>query len=57
MGDGSTPVTNSLELAGRLYLAGKNYQLKVYAADGHLFAGEAFIAAVARDIQWFQRHR
>ena len=57
MDDRSTPVTNSLELAGRLYLAGKNYQLKVYAADGHLFADEAFIAAVARDIQWFQRHR
>ena len=57
MGDRSTPVTNSLGLAGRLYLAGKNYQLKVYATDDHLFAGEAFIAAVARDIQWFQRHR
>jgi dipeptidyl aminopeptidase/acylaminoacyl peptidase len=57
MSDGSVPVTNSLGLAGRLYLAGSKYQLKVYATDDHLFAGEAFIAAVARDIQWFQRHR
>ena len=56
-GDRSTPVTNSLELAGRLYVAGRSYQLKVHAADDHLFAGEMFKAAVARDIQWFQRHR
>jgi len=57
MGDRSAPVTNSLGLAGGLYLAGKIYQLKVYAEDDHLFAGEAFEEAVARDIQWFQRHR
>jgi dipeptidyl aminopeptidase/acylaminoacyl peptidase len=55
--DRSTPVTNSLELAGRLYIAGRSYQLKVHPGDEHLFAGEMFTAAVARDIQWFQRHR
>ena len=55
--DRSAPVANSLELAGRLYVAGRSYQLKVYAGEEHLFTGEMFKAAVARDIQWFQRHR
>jgi dipeptidyl aminopeptidase/acylaminoacyl peptidase len=56
-GDRSVPVTNSLGLAARLYLEDKIYQLKVYEADDHLFAGEAFVTAVEREIQWFRRHR
>ena len=55
--DRSTPVASSLELAGRLYAAGKQYQLKVYSADDHLFTGDDFAAAVARDIAWFHRYR
>ena len=55
--DRSAPVASSLELAGRLYFAGKHYQLKVYSAEDHLFTGDDFAAAVARDIAWFHRYR
>jgi dipeptidyl aminopeptidase/acylaminoacyl peptidase len=55
--DRSAPVESSLELADRLDVAGKTYQLKVHAGDDHLFTGEMFKAAVARDNQWFQRQR
>ncbi|MEP5568404.1 MAG: alpha/beta fold hydrolase [Halioglobus sp.] len=55
--DQATPVSSSLELAARLYLADGVYQLNVVPGEEHLFIGEAFSAAVARDVQWFQRHR
>ena len=57
LGDQTTPVTSSLELAARLYLADRVYQLKVVPGEDHLFTGEALSAAVARDVQWFRRHR
>ncbi len=57
LGDQATPVANALELAARLYLAGGGYQLKIIPGEDHLFTGEAFSAAVARDVQWFRRHR
>lgn len=57
LADQTTPVTSSLELAGRLYLADGVYQLKVVPGEDHLFTGETFSAAVARDVQWFRHHR
>jgi dipeptidyl aminopeptidase/acylaminoacyl peptidase len=57
LGDQSATVTSSLELAGRLYTEGRRYQLKVYSANDHLFSGDNFTAAVARDIAWFERYR
>jgi len=55
--DQSTPASNSLQLADRLKLAGAGYQLKVHSGSEHLFTDKDFSAAVARDVQWFQRHR
>ncbi len=56
-GDASTPATASLELAARRYLADKVYQLKIYPGSDHLFTGQQFERAVARELAWFQRHR
>jgi dienelactone hydrolase len=55
-GDLSTPVQNSLEIAARLYIANKDYQLKLYPGEDHLFNGADFDAAVQRDLAWFQQH-
>ena len=56
-GDASTSAAASMDLAARLYLAGKNYQLKIYPGSDHLFTGENFATAVERDIAWFRAHR
>ena len=54
-GDRTTFVTGSLSVAAALYQSNKTYQLKVYPAQEHLFAGEDFEAAVERDVAWFNR--
>ena len=56
-GDGSTGVNSSLELAARLYMAGREYRLFIYDSDDHLFSGDDFEQAVERDVQWFTSHR
>jgi dipeptidyl aminopeptidase/acylaminoacyl peptidase len=56
-GDATTDVNGSLELAARLYLAGREYQLFLYDSDEHLFSGDDFDQAVERDLQWFESHR
>ena len=56
-GDGSTGVNGSLELAGRLYMARREYQLFLYDSEDHLFTGDDFEQAVERDLQWFAQHR
>jgi dipeptidyl aminopeptidase/acylaminoacyl peptidase len=56
-GDGSTGANGSLELAARLYMAGRKYQLFVYESDDHLFSGKDFELAVERDLRWFENHR
>lgn len=55
--DASTPAAASLDLAARMYLARRIYQLKIYPGSDHLFTGDQFEQAVARDLAWFQRHR
>ncbi|KAA1189122.1 alpha/beta fold hydrolase [Pseudohalioglobus sediminis] len=55
--DPTTPVAASLRLAAQLYLAGRDYQLMVYPGGDHLFTGEQFATAVARDLAWFERFR
>tara|TARA_R110002110_G_scaffold413729_1_gene641597 strand:+ start:85705 stop:86712 length:1008 start_codon:yes stop_codon:yes gene_type:complete len=55
--DEVTRVENSLEIAARLYLSAKHYQLRIYASDDHLFEGSDLDAAVARDMAWFNQHR
>lgn len=56
-GDTSTPAAASMDLAARLYLASKDYQLKIYPGSDHLFSGEQFSRAMERDIAWFEAHR
>ncbi len=56
-GDGSTPANGSMELAARLYLAKREYQLFVYDSDDHLFSGDDFKQAVERDLLWFETHQ
>lgn len=56
-GDGSTPANGSLDLAARLYIANREYQLFMYDSNDHLFSGDDFKQAVERDLQWFESHR
>ena len=45
-----------MDLAARMYLSGKVYQLKIYPGSDHLFTGEQFAEALERDIAWFRAH-
>ena len=56
-GDKSTLSQGSLELAGRLYMSNKKYQLFIYDSDAHLFDGDDFQQAVDRNLKWFESHR
>jgi dipeptidyl aminopeptidase/acylaminoacyl peptidase len=55
-GDGSIGATGSMELAARLYMAGREYQLFIYDSDDHLFSGSEFEQAVEHDLAWFRAH-
>lgn len=56
-GDSSTSVAISRELAAQIDKAGGKYQIKIYSGEDHLFTGQDFENAVARDVAWFERHR
>ncbi|RMA82511.1 alpha/beta hydrolase family protein [Umboniibacter marinipuniceus] len=55
--DPATAVENSIDLAGRLYQADKDYELYLYNGSDHLFRGETFNRAIERDQAFFIRAR
>ncbi len=54
-GDRTTPLSGSEHLQALLEGRGATVALEVYPSDEHLFSGEDFAAAVARDLAWFAR--
>ena len=52
-GDLTTPVAGSERLQAALAERGAQVALQLYPSDEHLFSGEDFAAAVARDLAWF----
>jgi dipeptidyl aminopeptidase/acylaminoacyl peptidase len=56
-GDATADANGSLELAARLYMGKREYQLFLYDSDDHLFSGDDFDRAIRRDLEWFGSHR
>ena len=51
--DATTPLSGSLAVAARLYMAGLPYGLYLYESDEHLFTGDDLRLAIERDLAWF----
>ena len=54
-GDRSTPSSGSAAIVHDLQARGITARLELYEGDDHLFAGQDFERAVARDLAWFAR--
>lgn len=54
-GDATTAVSGSEAMLRELRQHGVEADLHLYASDDHLFEGDDFLAAVQRDLAWFDR--